>query len=145
MAVKVVSMVPRTLKERPRLESVLSNSAGLKPLQLKAGAPRSPDNPRWNDKPSRSGSAADLAPQWKVVWTRPGEKTESRWKKEMKDGPVELESEVEVLAPNPFPRAVVALGALGAGVLVGTSGSPELGMVAAGAGLIFTRGFAKLR
>jgi hypothetical protein len=145
LAGMLAAMVARSVKDLPRLEAVLSKSAGLTPLQLKAGAPRAPDKPRWSDKPSRSGSAADLAPQWKVVWTRPGEKTESRWKKEMRDGPVEVESEVEVLAPSPLPRAAVALAAVAAGVLVGTSVSPELGMVAAGGGLIFTRGFAKLR
>src|SRR5438477_1821295 len=63
----------------------------------------------------------------------------------MKDGPMEVESEVEVLAPNPAPRVAIVLAALGAGVLIGTSYSPELGIVAAGGGLVFTRGMAKLR
>src|SRR2546423_1736325 len=137
--------IPVSGKELPRLEAVLTRSAGLKPLQLKADAPRAPEKPRWCDKPSKSGTAADLASQWKVVWTRPGEKTETRWKKEMKDGPVVVESEVEVVAPNPVPVATIALGALAAGVLIGTSVSPELGMVAAGGGLVFTRGITKSR
>src|SRR5438105_5103089 len=84
----LATMVARPVKDLPRLESVLSRSAGLKPLQLKAGAPRAPEKPRWSDKPSKGGSAADLASQWKVVWTRPGDKTETRWKKAIKDGPV---------------------------------------------------------
>ena len=141
----LAAMVPRPVKDLPRLEAVLTKSAGLKPLQLKADAPRAPEKPRWCDKPSKSGTAADLASQWKVVWTRPGEKTETRWKKEMKDGPVVVESEVEVVAPNPVPVATIALGALAAGVLIGTSVSPELGMVAAGGGLLVTRGITKPR
>src|SRR5256884_4247952 len=63
----------------------------------------------------------------------------------MKDGPVVVESEVEVVAPNPVPVATIALGALAAGVLIGTSVSPELGMVAAGGGLLVTRGITKPR
>ena len=141
----LAAMVPRPVKDLPRLEAVLTKSAGLKPLQLKAGGPRAPEKPRWSDKPSKSGTAADLASQWKVVWTRPGEKMETRWKKEMKDGPVVVESEVEVVAPNPVPVATIALGALAAGVLIGTSVSPELGMVAAGGGLLVTRGITKPR
>ena len=145
LAGTLAAMVARPVKDLPRLEAVLSRSAGLKPLQLKAGAPRTPEKPRWSDRPSKNGSAADLAPQWKVVWTRPGDKTETRWKKEIKDGPVEVENEVEVLAPNPAPRVAVVLAALAAGVLIGTSYAPELGMVALGGGLLFTRGIAKLR
>src|SRR5438552_18665224 len=128
----LAAMIPRPLKDLPRLEAVLSNSAGLKPVELKPGASRPPEKPRWTPKPSKSGTAADLASQWKVVWSRPGEKTESRWKKGIKDGAVEVESEVEVLAPNPAPRVAIVLAALGAGVLIGTSYSPELGIVAAG-------------
>jgi hypothetical protein len=145
LAGMLAAMVSRPLKDLPRLEAVLSKSAGLKPLQLKVGAPRAPEKPRWSDRPSKSGGIADLAPQWKIVWTRPGEKTETRWKREMKDGPVEVESEVEVRAPSPLAMGSVAIAALAAGVLVGTSVSPELGVVAAGGGLVFTRGFTKLR
>src|SRR5712675_2440020 len=94
----LAAMLGRPLKDLPRLEAVLSNSGGLKPVELKAGGPRPPEKPKWSAKPSKSGSAADLASQWKVVWTRPGEKTETRWKKEVRDGPVEVESEVEVVA-----------------------------------------------
>jgi predicted Ser/Thr protein kinase len=140
----LAAMVSRPVKDLPRLEAVLSNSAGIRPMELKPVA-RAPEKPRWNDKPSKSGTAADLAPQWKVVWTRPGEKTESRWKKVMKDGPVVVESEVEVLAPNPGPLAAIALGAMAAGVLIGTSVAPELGMVAAGGGLLVTRGIRTRR
>ena len=42
-------------------------------------------------------------------------------------------------------RAMIAVGALSAGALVGISVSPEMGMLAAGGGLIFTRGASKLR
>jgi hypothetical protein len=140
----LATMVGRPVKDLPRLEAVLSNSAGVRPLELKAVA-RAPEKPKWSGKPSKSGSAADLASQWKVVWSRPGEKTETRWKKEMKDGPVEVESEVEVMAPNPFPLAMITVGALAAGVLIGVAVSPELGFAAAGGGLIFTRGPSKLQ
>ncbi len=141
----LAAMVGRPVKDLPRLESVLSKSGGLKPLQLKAGGPRAPEKPRWSARPSKSGTAAELASQWTMVWSRPGEKTETRWKKEMKDGPVEVESEVEVFAPNPGPLGTLAAGALAAGVIVGASVSPELGMVAAGCGLVVTRRVAKVR
>jgi len=140
----LAAMVGRPLKDLPRLEAVLSNSGGLRPLELKPVA-RAPEKPKWTAKPSKSGSAADLASQWKVVWSRPGEKTETRWKKEIKDGPVEVESEVEVTAPNPFPLAMITVGAVAAGALIGVSVSPELGLVAAGGGLIFTRGMSKVQ
>jgi len=141
----LAAMIGRPLKDLPRLEAVISNSGGLKPLQLRPGGPKAPEKPRWSAKPSKSGSAADLAPQWKAVWSRPGEKTESRWKKEVKDGPVEVESEVEVLAPSAGPLGAAAIGALAAGVLIGANFSPEMGMVAAGSGLLFTRGIRRLR
>src|SRR3989440_588764 len=141
----LAAMIPRPLKDLPRLEAVLSNSAGLKPMELKPGAARPPEKPRWTPKPSKSGTAADLASQWKVVWSRPGEKTETRWKKGIKDGPVEVESEVDVMAPNPFPLAMITVGAVAAGALIGVSVSPELGLVAAGGGLIFTRGMSKVQ
>src|SRR2546428_1773499 len=140
----LAAMVGRPVKDLPRLEAVLSQSAGLRPLDFKPVA-RAPEKPKWSGKPSKSGSAADLASQWKVVWSRPGEKIETRWKKEVKDGPVEVESEVEVMAPNPFPLAMITVGGLAAGVLIGVSVSPELGLVAAGGGLIFTRGMSKVQ
>jgi len=141
----LAAMIPRPLKDLPRLEAVLSSSAGLKPMELKAGAARAPEKPKWTVKPSKSGSAADLASQWKVVWSRPGEKTETRWKKEVKDGPVEVESEVEVLAPDSVPIGFVVTAALIAGVLVGSYFSPELGLLAAGGGLVATRGISRVQ
>jgi WD domain, G-beta repeat len=145
LAGMLAAMVARPLKDLPRLESVLSRSAKLKPLTLKPGAPRAPEKPRWNAKPSRSGTAADLAPQWTVVWSRPGEKTEARWKKEIKDGPVEVETEVEVLAPDPVPIGFTVAGALIAGVAMGATVSPALGALAAGGGLIATRAISRLQ
>src|SRR5437868_12807969 len=88
----LAACLARPVKDLPRLEAVLSNSGGLRPLELKPVA-RAPEKPKWTGKPSKGGSAADLASQWKVVWSRPGEKTETRWKKEIKDGPVEVRSE----------------------------------------------------
>src|SRR5918912_3952947 len=99
----LAAMVARPVKDLPRLEAVLSKSSGLKPMQLVAGAPRAPEKPRWSGKPSKSGTAAELSPQWKPVCTRPGDKTETRWKKEVRDGPVEVDSEVEVLVPDAGP------------------------------------------
>src|SRR5919108_3061046 len=49
----LAAMVARPVKDLPRLESVLSKSAGLKPMQLKVGAPRAAEKPRWTDKPSK--------------------------------------------------------------------------------------------
>ena len=139
----LAAMLGRPLKDLPRLEAVLSNSGGLKPVELKAGGPRPPEKPKWSAKPSRSGSAADLASQWKVVWTRPGEKTESRWKKEIKDGPVEVESEVEVVAPDAVLITLAVLATLIAAGVTGFYTSPQLGLLAAGGGLVFTRGISR--
>jgi len=141
----LAGMLARPLKDLPRLEAVLSNSAGLKPVELKAGAARPPEKPKWTAKPSKSGSAADLAPQWKVVWSRPGEKTETRWKKEVKDGPVEVESEVEVVAPAPVLTGMAVVATLAAGGATGFYFSPQLGLLAAGGGLLFTRGISRLQ
>ena len=141
----LAAMIPRPLKDLPRLEAVLSNSAGLKPMELKPGAARPPEKPRWTPKPSKSGTAADLASQWKVVWSRPGEKTESRWKKGIKDGPVEVESEVEVVAPDPVLITLAVLATSIAAALTGIYTSPQLGLLAAGSGLVFTRGISRLQ
>jgi hypothetical protein len=139
----LAAMCIRAVKDLPRLEAVLGKSAGMKPLELKTGGPREPEKPKWSAKPSKSGSAAELAPQWKVVWTRPGEKIESRWKKEVKDGPVEVESEVEVVAPDSLAIGTVVALALIAGAVVGFFFSPQLGLLAAGSGLVLTRGISR--
>jgi hypothetical protein len=139
----LATMVSRPVKDLPRLEAVLTKSAGLKPLQLKPGAERAPEKPRWSAKPSKSGSAADLASQWKVVWTRPGEKTETRWKKEVRDGPVEVESEVEVVAPDAVLITLAVLATSIAAGLAGFYASPPMGLLAAGGGLLFTRSISR--
>jgi hypothetical protein len=141
----LATMSTKPLKDLPRLEAVLSKSAGVKPLELKTGGPRAPEKPKWSAKPSKSGSAADLASQWKVVWSRPGEKSETRWKKGVKDGPVELESEVEVLAPDSVPVGTAVAAALIAGAVVGFYVSPEFGLLATGGGLVATRGISRLQ
>jgi hypothetical protein len=141
----LAAMTTRSLKDLPRLESVVVKSAGIKPMELKPGGPRAPEKPKWSAKPSKSGTAADLAPQWKVVWTRPGEKTETRWKKETKDGPVEVETEVEVVAPVSFLVGAAAVTAVAAGVLLGFWFSPQWGLFAAGGALVFTRGMSSLQ
>src|SRR5229473_760193 len=139
----LAAMLARPLKDLPRLEAVLSNSAGLRPMELKPGAARPPEKPKWTAKPSKSGSAADLASQWKVVWSRPGEKTETRWKKEIKDGPVEVESQVEVVAPDAVLITLAVMATLIAAGLTGFYVSPQLGLLAAGGGLVFTRGISR--
>jgi len=96
---------------RPRrtcaLEAVLSSSAGLKPMELKAGAPGAPEKPKWTVKPSKSGSAADPRVANGSRVSRPGEKTETRWKKEVKEGPVEVESEGGSPGPRQRPDWIV--------------------------------------
>jgi len=141
----LAALLAKPVKDLPRLEAVLSGSAGVKPRELESGGPRPAEKPKWSAKPSKSGSAAELAPQWKAIWSRPGEKTETRWKKEVKDGPVEVESEVEVLAPDPVPLGAAAGAALAAGALMGAFISPELGLLAAGGGLVITRGISRVQ
>ena len=141
----LAALLAKPVKDLPRLEAVLSGSAGVKPRELESGGPRPAEKPKWGAKPSKSGSAAELAPQWKAIWSRPGEKTETRWKKEVKDGPVEVESEVEVLAPDPVPLGAAAGAALAAGALMGAFISPELGLLAAGGGLVITRGISRVQ
>jgi hypothetical protein len=141
----LAAMLARPVKDLPRLEAVLSNSAGLKPVELEPGAARAPEKPKWSVKPSKTGSAADLASQWKVIWSRPGEKTETRWKKETKDGPVEVESVVEVVAPDAVLMTLAVLATATAAALVGIYASPQLGLLAAGGGLVFTRGISRLQ
>lgn len=141
----LAALLSRPVKDLPRLEAVISKSAGVKPLELKAGPPRPPEKPKWSARPSKAGNVLDLAPQWKVIWSRPGEKTESRWKKEVKDGPVEVESEVEVIAPSSMPIGAAVGAALAAGAFLGTSFSPAAGLLAAGGGLMMTRGISRLQ
>jgi len=141
----LAALLTKPVKDLPRLEAVLSGSAGVKPRELESGGPRPAEKPRWSAKPSKSGTVADLAPQWKAIWSRPGEKTETRWKKEVKDGPVEVESEVEVLAPDAVPLGAAAGAALAAGALMGAFISPELGLLAAGSGLVITRGISRVQ
>ncbi|HEY4770520.1 MAG TPA: hypothetical protein VIH51_07825, partial [Myxococcales bacterium] len=141
----LAALLTKPVKDLPRLEAVLSGSAGVKPRELESGGPRPAEKPKWSAKPSKSGSVADLAPQWKAIWSRPGEKSETRWKKEVKDGPVEVESEVEVLAPDSVPLGAAAGAALAAGALMGAFISPELGLLAAGGGLVITRGISRVQ
>src|SRR5438445_1504594 len=49
----LATMSTKAVKDLPRLEAVLSNSGGLKPVELKAGGPRPPEKPKWSAKPSR--------------------------------------------------------------------------------------------
>ena len=141
----LATMCSKPVKDLPRLEAVLSKSGGVKPMELKAGGPKAPEKPKWSAKPSKSGTAADLASQWKVVWTRPGEKIETRWKKEVKDGPVEVEKEVEVVAPDPVLITLVVAATLFAAVLIGMYASPQYGILASGVGLVLTRSISRLQ
>jgi WD40 repeat protein len=58
---------------------------------------------------------------------------------------VEVESEVEVVAPAPVLTGMAVVGTLTAGALTGFYVSPELGLLAAGGGLVFTRSISRLR
>src|SRR4051812_47760766 len=140
----LASLLSKPVKDLPRLEAVLSNSSGVKPLELKAGVAKAPEKPNWSAKPSKSGTVLDLAPQWKIVWTRPGEKIGTRWKKEIKDGPVEVETEVEVLAPDALPIGAVVAASVTAGALAAAYLSPPFGLLAVGGGLVMTRGFSRM-
>ena len=145
LAGTLAAMLSKPVKDLPRLEAVISKSSGVKAVELKPGGPRAPEKPKWSAKPSKPGTVVDLAPQWKIIWARPGEKTESRWKKEVKDGPVEVETEVEVVAPASMPIGATVGAALAAGALLGVSFSPAVGLLAAGGGLVMTRSFSRLQ
>src|SRR5438874_6965634 len=145
LAGMLAAFLARPVKDLPRLESVITKWTTVKPLKLGAGLPRPPEKPKWRATPSKAGTVVDLAAQWKAIWSRPGEKTESRWKKEVKDGPVEVESEVEVLAPAPLPVGAAVGAGLAAGALLATFFSPAAGLLAAGGGLVMTRGLSRMQ
>src|SRR6266852_2202494 len=70
----------------PDLESILKHSTRLKPKALPAGplagkaAPPS-GLPAWLASGAASAlPISDVARQWKIVWSRPGQRVETRWK-----------------------------------------------------------------
>ncbi|HYX90642.1 MAG TPA: protein kinase family protein [Myxococcaceae bacterium] len=139
----LAACLAKPVKDVPKLEAILKGS-GPKPVQLAAVTP--PPEKKWSATPSESGSIVELAPKWKVVWSRPGEKVETRWKKELKDGPVEVESIAEVRAPDSFVSAAIGLlGLVGGAALFSKTSSFEWGLVAAGSGLVTTRFFTRVQ
>jgi len=70
----------------PDLESILKHSTRLKPKALPAGPPAgkaAPPSglPAWLASGAASAlPISDVARQWKIVWSRPGQRVETRWK-----------------------------------------------------------------
>src|SRR3954462_4050700 len=58
----LASLLSKPVKDLPRLEAVLSNSSGVKPLELKAGVAKAPEKPNWSAKPSKRGTRLQRAP-----------------------------------------------------------------------------------
>jgi hypothetical protein len=135
----------RDPKDAPRLDDVAEATGRLKVAKLAEAAPLAAKKRGWASAPVRKGAPVDLAREWKVVWTRPGERVEIRWKKVTRDAPVPVKRTVEVVALEPWRTALAAAAGIGAGAVLGTLLSPALGLVAAGGGLAATRGFVRKR
>jgi len=131
-------------KDVPALESILARPRKVKPLELTPSAPIPAPKPRWTSAPPK-GSALEVAARWQAAWSRPGERVETRWKREMKDVLVEVEKPGEVLAPDRVRALLVAGAGIAAGVGLGLVVAPALGLVAAGGGLAATAAFPPRR
>jgi hypothetical protein len=132
-------------QDAPRLDEVAEATGRFKMAALAAPSPLPKKKRGWASGPARKGSPLDLAREWKVVWTRPGERLETRWKKVVRDAPVEVKKTVEVVAFPPWPTALTASAGLAAGAALGFFLSPALGLLAAGGGLSVTRLLARRR
>lgn len=135
----------RDPKDAPRLEDVAEATGRYKTAALAAAHPIAKKKVGWAAAPPRKGSPLDLAKEWKVVWTRPGERLETRWKKVVRDAPVEVKKTMEVVALAPLPTALAASAGIAAGAALGWFVSPALGLLAAGGGLTATRLLARKR
>ncbi|HET8538490.1 MAG TPA: hypothetical protein VFL83_01330 [Anaeromyxobacter sp.] len=132
----------RDPKDVPRLEDVAEATGRVKAVELAAAAP--PRKKRaWGAKPA--GSPLELAPAWKTVWARPGKRVETRWKKVVRDGPVEVKKKVQVLTLDPWRAGAAAAAGIAAGAALAALLSPALGLAAAGGGLAATRWFTRRR
>jgi hypothetical protein len=132
-------------KDVPRLDDVAEATGRFKTAALPAASPLPKKKRGWASAPARKGSPLDLAREWRVVWSRPGERLETRWKKVIRDAPVEVRRTVEVVAFPPWPTALTASAGLAAGAALGWFLSPALGLLAAGGGLSATRLLARKR
>jgi WD40 repeat protein len=104
-----------------------------------AGPRAAPPKPRWSSAPA-SGAPLDVAARWQPIWSRPGERVEVRWKRELREVEEEVEKPGEVLAPRWVPSLAVAAAGVAAGLaILRYSSSPALGLAAAGGGLLATR------
>jgi hypothetical protein len=131
-------------KDAPRLEDVAEATGRFKMAALAAAAPLAQKKRGWAAA-TRKGSPLDLAPDWKVVWSRPGERVETRWKKVVRDAPVATRKTVEVVTLEPWRTAITASAGVAAGAAIGAWLSPAIGLLAAGGALAATRGFARKR
>ncbi|HSN93399.1 MAG TPA: hypothetical protein VLS93_19365 [Anaeromyxobacteraceae bacterium] len=132
-------------KDAPRLDDVAEATGRFKTAALATPSPLPRKRLGWAAGPPRKGSPLDLAREWKVVWTRPGERLETRWKKVVRDAPVEVKKTVEVVAFPPWRTALAASAGVAAGAALGWFLSPALGLLAAGGGLSATRLLARRR
>jgi len=132
--------------DAPRLEEVAEATGRYKKaVDLTETGPIAKRKKGWAAAPPPKGSPLDLARRWSVVWSRPGERVETRWKKVMRPAPVEVRKKVEVLALDRLRSALAISLGIASGAALGAFVSPELGLVAAGSGLVATRGLARRR
>ncbi len=129
----------------PALESVLAKPKKAKAMAIAAAAPHAAPKPRWTSAPAKAGAALDVAARWQAIWSRPGERTEVRWKRAMRDVQVEIEEPSEILAPARWRPLLAAAAGIAAGTAFYQLVSPALGLVAAGGGLALTRAFPPRR
>lgn len=144
LAGALAACAARDPKDVPRLEDVAEATGRVKAVEL-AAAPPPKKKRAWTAKPARGGSPAELAKAWKVLWARPGKRVETRWKKVMRDAPVEVKKQVEVVALDPWRTGLAAGAGIAAGAALAAFLSPALGLVAAGGGLSATRLLARRR
>ncbi len=128
----------RDPKDVPRLADVAEATGRVKAVAIQAAPP--PKKKRaWTAKPARGGSPLELAKAWKVLWARPGKRVELRWKKVIRDGPVEVKRKVEVVTLDPWRAGLAAVAGVAVGGGLAALLSPALGLAAAGGGLAATR------
>jgi hypothetical protein len=143
LAGALAACATRDPKDVPPLDDVAEATGRVKAVDIAAAAPKK--KKAWSAKPTRAASPLDLAKAWSVVWARPGTRVETRWKKVMREAPVEVTKKVEVLALEPWRTGLTAAAGLAAGAVLAALLSPALGLVAAGGGLAVTRTFARRR
>jgi hypothetical protein len=81
----LAACIERRPEDMPSLESVLTKHKPGKQRVVTAAAPQGPATglPAWlTSEAATALPILDQARQWKVVWSRPGERLESRWKRQ---------------------------------------------------------------